>query len=135
MKAFIQFCSIFKQHIDTLRYEEKLRNLYKNNIDNTMLSAVCNISDIHALKLSSKLTSEITYFNRFDNEDIKVINNINNLERLHCVIFDSYFTESCIEIKQVLEINYLTPSLVIKNVFQKTIDKWKTISETIKNGK
>lgn len=135
LKAFIQFCSIFKQHIDTSEYDKKLKNIYKTNINNLTLSQVYKCLSYSNLDSSLHLIPEVTYFDEIDNETIKVINKINTLVRLKCVIFDQFFTESCLEIKQQHGLDLLPVSLVAKKVFQRTIDKWKMVSDIIESGK
>lgn len=118
----------------------KLKNLYDSNLDNLTLSQVCKCinpsSLFHIIKSSFQtITPEITYFDKIDVDMIKVINKINKLERLQCVIFDDYFTQSCLETKQQLGVDTLSVCLVVEYVFHKTIEKWKTIADIIESGK
>ncbi len=136
VKAFIQFCTLFKQHIDTSSYGQQIAQIDSLNINEFSLNSVCRcitIDNMTKAKLD-KFIPDIYLFDKINHEDIATIDRINNLERLKCVLFDIHFNEACGEIKAQKRVNPLDIKHVIVDVFPLAVKKWKVIAEVIDRG-
>lgn len=136
IKAFFQLCAIF--NIRTTPYSTKVEALYKSNrsINETVLNTVCKCESLKNIINASntKLEPNIFYYDNITNQKVSLIDTINGLKRLQCVIFDSHFNNSCIEIKKERNASSISIIEVLDEVFPRTIKKWQVLANIIENG-
>ncbi len=139
MKAFLQFCSHFKQ-INIKVYEKKLEELTPIKEEELKLSKVCKCIEVNQMNKYNNVdlySSEIICFADIKTKEIKVINEIISLDRLKCILFDYYFNETCNEVLQSKTAGTPKEILVhtaLFNVYPATLAKWKAFAEIIENG-
>ena len=144
LKAFIQFCSYFKE-IDVSSYDKQLETLQRTqNLDGIVkLDSVCSIFAFETMQNIVKsqqadslrtILPNITHFPNINTEKMKVIKQINRLDRSCCIIFDSFFQDSCTKFSNEYRTR-LNIERVIGEVWPLTYNRWKSISTNIEHGK
>ena len=155
LKAFVQFCNIFKQ-VNVKVYEKQLVALEKlvNFDKETKINNLCTIlnfehdivgffSRIPSEKLPGQMAEwfpKITHFFNISQSNMPVIDEIINLDRSCCVILDSYFSISCDNIKNMHAVNNkdikdLNIEQVLNEVWPMTRLKWQKDTEKIEKGR
>jgi hypothetical protein len=156
LKAFVQFCNNFKQ-VNVKAYEKQLASLGKmENLDKeTKLNSICAIKNFEhditdelikiidekrQLEKIEEIKPKITYFLNINLTNMPTIDEIINLNRSCCVIFDSYFSNSCDKVRDLhtaknKDINELNIEHVINEVWPLARNKWQQVTTVIQNGK
>jgi hypothetical protein len=156
LKAFVQFCNNFKQ-VNVKAYEKQLASLGKmENLDKeTKLNSICAIKNFEhditdelikiidekrQLEKIEETKPKITYFLNINLTNMPTIDEIINLNRSCCVIFDSYFSDACDKVKELhiaknKDINELNIEHVINEVWPMARNRWQKVTTVIQNGK
>ena len=151
LKAFVQVCNNFRQ-VNVKAYEIQLDDLEKmvNVFDKqTKLSSVCSVLNFEvelkeifskssgANEEIKKFMPKIIYFLDINQTNMPIIIEIINLDRSCCVIFDSYFSESCDKIKEIHSTKHTELNIehVINEVWPLTRRKWQIITNNIQDGR
>ena len=137
MKAVMQLLAKFK-HIQTNAYDKQLRKLFISDMNELLLTDVCACQTLAQILRSganlNAFTPHITAFEHIHDKEIKLVNEMISLDRLKCVLFDSYFAESCEQVRVQLSLNCLPVTVAIENVFLLAKSKWQLIVDSIQSG-
>jgi hypothetical protein len=138
---FIKICKKFKE-VDFKIYDNKLSNLNQTGQDNFQLNSLCTVFDLQSIKKATydlnKLSVPIvTYFDYLDNSQYEKIKRINSIDRLKCVIFDSYMEDAYNEFIQLqvsLKLDKTTLIDILNSVVPKTFEKWQQLAKRIESS-
>jgi E3 ubiquitin-protein ligase RNF213 len=137
LKAFLQFCSHFKQ-INIKSYEKQLEDLSPVKKEVLKLSQVCKCISTQAIAKSADLNQyfpDIYCFGDIKHKEIIIINQIINLDRLKCILFDFYFAESCNDnLKTANNLKEISLQVALTDIYQSTLTKWKQMAKVVENG-
>ena len=129
--AFVQICSKFDV-IDTNLLEKELNELSKLNLKKIKLIDVCNVANLDDI-LRSQPTIIITYFKKINHKDMQLIEQVNNLDRLHCILFDDILNQY-IKSSQTSTDQLIPFTNMINQLIPLTFLKWQEIAKSINDG-
>ena len=136
LKAFLQFCTNFKQYIYLEDLEAELKSLTVLSVDERKLSSLCQPVAFGKIKTNFRREVPlVTYFSEFNKSKLDKMEKLIELDRLKCAIFDSLFVETCVKFVKEMEVVTMPIDRLLNQALPLIFTKWQQIAVNIDSGK
>jgi hypothetical protein len=130
--GIVQIFSKF-EIIDTYLLEQELNDLSRLNHKQIKLKDICDVAKLDEI-IKWQPNPIITYFKKITIKEMQIIEKVNNLDRLYCILFDDILSKN-IKSYQNTSKDQLIPFITIINeLLPQTFSKWQEISKSIDDG-